>query len=181
MTENFEVKFVDPVEAIKSLEIKEGMQVADFGCGAGHFSLALAGKVGESGTVYALDILPEKLEATASFAKGRNFTNIITRRANLEKIDGSKIDSDSLDCVILKDMLFQNKDKSAILAEAKRVLKKGGKTLIIEWNMANGAIGPDRQLRLSKEALISIAQKTDFGFLKEISAGNFHCGMIFVK
>lgn len=179
--EKFEVKFINPEEVIRNLEITSGMKVADFGCGAGHFSLALARKIGESGVVYSLDILPEKLEAVASIAKSRNFTNIITRRANLEKIEGSKIDPDSLDWVIIKDMLFQNTDKSAILAEAKRVLKKGGKNLVIEWNMANEAIGPERQLRLSKEAIISIAQQSDFGFLKEIPAGNFHCGMLFVK
>lgn len=180
-TEEFRIKFIDPEEVIKNLEITNGMQVADFGCGAGHFSLALAEKIGESGIVYALDILPEKLEVVTSAAKVRNFTNIITRRANLEKINGSNIDSDSLDWVIIKDMLFQNTNKSAILVETKRVLKKGGKTLVIEWNMANGSIGPERQLRLSKEALISIAQQADFGFLKEVPVGNFHCGLLFVK
>lgn len=175
------MKFVDPEEVIKNLEITSGMKVADFGCGAGHFSLALAGKIGESGVVYALDILPEKLEATASAAKGRNFTNIITRRVNLGKTDGSKIDADSLDWVIIKDMLFQNKDKNIILMEAKRVLKNGGKTLVIEWNTTDVLIGPDRQLRLSKEAMISIAQHAEFGFLKEVPAGNFHWGLVFEK
>lgn len=177
----FGVKFIDPEEVIKNLEITDGMKVADFGCGAGHFSLALAKKVGESGIVYALDILKEKLEATASAAKGRNFTNLITKRVNLEKIGGSKIDAESLDWVIMKDMLFQNKDKAIILKEAARILKSGGKTLIIEWNMTDGSIGPDKELRLSKEAIISVAQEANLSFLKDVPAGNFHCGLVFGK
>lgn len=178
---DFSVKFVDPEQVIKNLEINSGMRVADFGCGAGHFSLAFARKVGEEGIVYALDILPDKLEAADSAARSRNLNNIITRRASLERENGSELEADSLDWVILKDMLFQNKNKKGILDEAKRVLKPGGKILVIEWNMSNNSIGPGRELRLSKEALVAVAQQVGLGFLKDVPAGNFHFGAVLVK
>jgi len=179
--EAFSVKFVDPYEIIKNLNITQGMVVADFGCGAGHFSLALAKKIGEAGIVYALDILPEKVGAIAGSAKSQNLSNIIARRANLEKVKGSKLKADSVDLVMIKDMLFQNKGKDIILAEAARILKKSGVAVIIEWKMNNVVLGPDRQLRISKEALMAIAESSGLNMLKEIPAGSFHAGWIFVK
>jgi len=181
MQNDLGVKFVDPESVVGQLKIFKGMKVADFGCGAGYFSLALAKKVGEGGIVYAFDILPEKLEATTSNAKNSNLTNIVAQRANLENTDGSKLPSGSVDLVVLKDMLFQNKKKKDILAEAARVLKAGGQALVIEWNMNNDALGPDQQMRISQEALSEIARATGLGEVSKIAAGNFHYGVLFAK
>jgi ubiquinone/menaquinone biosynthesis C-methylase UbiE len=181
MQNDFGVKFVDPESVVGQLKISTGMKVADFGCGAGYFSLALAKKVGAGGVVYAFDIMPEKLEATTSNAKNNNLTNIVTQRANLESANGSKLESGSVDLVVLKDMLFQNKKKKDILAEAARVLKDGGHALVVEWNMYNNALGPDQQMRISKEALLTIARAAGLGEVSKIEAGNFHYGVLFAK
>lgn len=177
----FQVKFADPQAIINQLEINPGMAVADFGCGAGFFSLPLAQKVGTEGRVYALDILPVKLEAVVSQAKTLNLTNIITRRVNLEAPAGSKLETESLDWIIMKDMLFQNKEKDKILAEAQRILKPGGHALIIEWNKEEASIGPEKELRIFKETLIDLATKNGWTVDKELEVGNFHYGLILKK
>ena len=174
-------KFVDPQATISLIGLAEGCKVADFGCGAGFFSLACAKQVGENGIIYALDILPERLEAVASQAKHTGLANIVTKRVNLEKAKGSQLENKSADWVIMKDMLFQNKDKKAILAEAKRVVKDDGKILIIEWNMNDSAIGPKQDLRFGKDQLVALAQKIELRVLKEIGVGNFHYGLILEK
>ena len=176
---DFGIKFVDPESVVGQLKISKGMKVADFGCGAGYFSLALAKKIGTDGI--AFDIVPEKLEAMSSNAKNGNLTNIIVSRANLESINGSKLPSGSIDLVVLKDMLFQNKKKKDILVEAARVLRAGGQALVIEWNMHNNAIGPDQQIRISKEALSDIAREAGLGEVSKLDAGNFHYAVLFVK
>jgi ubiquinone/menaquinone biosynthesis C-methylase UbiE len=178
---DFGIKFVDPDFVVKQLDIHAGMKVADFGCGAGYFSLALAKMIGDDGLVYALDIMPDKLEAITSSARNLSLTNIIVKRANLENANGSKLESNSIDLVVMKDMLFQNKQKNIILAEATRVLKPGGKILVIEWAMYNEAIGPERQLRISKEALLAIAREAGLGVACDIDAGNFHYGVLLSK
>jgi ubiquinone/menaquinone biosynthesis C-methylase UbiE len=178
---SFELKFIDPELVVSQLDISEGAKVADFGCGTGYFSLALARKIGEEGIVYALDILPQRLEAVNSSAKNLNLTNIIARRVNLENTNGSSLEENSMDLVVLKDMLFQNKKKKDILSEAKRVLKDGGRALVVEWRVENATIGPERQLRLSKEALFEITQQVGLSVLKELNVGNFHFGVLFLK
>ncbi len=175
------VKFIDPPSVIAQLELKSGSIVADFGCGTGYFSLALARAVGTEGTVYSLDILPQRLESVESQAKNFALTNIITRRANLEKEGGSKLPDKSVDWVVLKDILFLNKDKAAIFREAKRVLKDSGKILLIEWRPGDGSMGLDKSLRLSPDESVALAQKEGLGASKKIDAGHFHYGFIFIK
>jgi len=177
----FNVKFVDPQSIIDQLEISLGMTVADFGCGAGFFSLPIAKKVGEEGRVYALDVIPAKLESVESQAKTLNLTNIIAQRVNLEVPEGSKLGAESVDWVIMKDILFQNKGKDKILEEAKRVLKKGGQALIIEWNKEDTNIGPEKELRIFKETLVDLARKNGWTVNKEIEVGDFHYSLILKK
>ena len=175
------VKFSSPEDIVEKLELQSGSVVADFGCGAGYFSLPIAKKIEEQGVVYALDILPQSLESVASKAKSAGLNNIITKRVNLEKEGGSSLPDDSCDWVIMKCILFQNKNKLGILTEANRILKKNGKILIVEWNTEKSSIGPDNSLRISKEALTEIIQKIGFSIFKELSVSAFHYGLVFVK
>ncbi|HEX7586290.1 MAG TPA: class I SAM-dependent methyltransferase [Patescibacteria group bacterium] len=174
-------KFIDPEAIVRLLNLPAGIVVADFGCGTGYFSLPVARQIGEKGIVYALDILTDKLEVVESQAKTQGVANILTKRVNLENKNGSKLDGESIDWVILKDMLFQNNNKNQILEEAKRVLKTGGKVLLIEWKKGDTSIGPDIGLRMSVEDIKDLARKNELGIDREIDAGNFHYGLVLVK
>lgn len=173
--------FINPEEVIIQMEIRPDTVVADFGCGTGYFVFPIARRLSGGGRVYALDIMPAKLETVESQSKILGLTNVITQRVNLEKVGGSKLDPESVDWVILADMLFQNKDKGGILNEAKRVLKNDGKILAIEWASENMSVGPDKKLRISKDSLLKIAQKNSLKLIKEIQAGDFHYGLVLTK
>lgn len=177
----FGVKFINPEEVIAQMEIQPRDIVASFGCGTGYFTFPIAKKIADEGRVYALDILPQKLEAVQSQAKIMGLSNIITQRVNLEKTGGSKLEAESADWVLLVDMLFQNNDKDEIFNEAKRVLKNAGKILVIEWNPLDSSIGPEQNLRISKEDLLNIINKNSLTVLKEVPAGDFHYGFILEK
>jgi len=179
--ENLNKNFIDPKKIIAGLDIREGDIVADFGCGTGYFTFPIAKVVGDRGTVYALDVLPQIIETIESQAKLGDIKNVIVRRVNLEKEGGSKLESDSLDWIILKDMLYQNQNKEVILQEAKRVLKKGGKILVAEWKKDNSMIGPEMSLRVEKQELLDLAKKNGLEFSVDIDAGEFNYGFILIK
>lgn len=174
-------RFIDPQMIVDQLDFQSGMRVADFGCGPGYFSLPIAEKIGEEGLVYALDILPQKLESVNGRAKNLGLTNIITQRANLEKANGSGLEAESADWVIMKDMLFQNKNKAQVLEEAWRIMKPGAKALVVEWKPEAETVGPSPELRISEAALVKIAEQGHLKLLNKIDAGNFHYGLVLVK
>jgi ubiquinone/menaquinone biosynthesis C-methylase UbiE len=173
--------FLDPKNIVEQIDIARGVAVADFGCGSGFFSLAFAEIIGESGKVYSLDVMPSALESVASKARLAGLSNIIPQRVNLEKEGGSKLPSESVDWVIMKDMLFQNNMKDIVVREALRVLKKGGKVLAVEWNDQNAPVGPDKKIRISKEELDKLAESQGFKKEKDLIAGDFHHGAVYIK
>jgi ubiquinone/menaquinone biosynthesis C-methylase UbiE len=177
----FDVKFINPRLIVDALEIEMGMVIGDFGCGTGYFTFPLAAKVGQTGKVYALDILKDKLEAIESEAKILGLSNVIAKRVNLEAAGGSKLEDNSVDWVFLVNMLFQNKNKEIIIKEAARVLRTGGKLLIIEWNKEDSSMGPADNLRVSKTEISESAQSNSLAVLREIKISDFHFGLIFEK
>jgi ubiquinone/menaquinone biosynthesis C-methylase UbiE len=173
--------FINPEKIISLLDFNSGMKVADCGSGTGYFTFPIAKKIGNGGIMYALDIVKEKLESVESQAKLLGISNIFVKRASLEEKDGSGLEKESVDWVVLVNMLYENKNKKAILEEAKRVLKKEGRVLAIEWNEKNFAIGPDKKIRLTKDNLEEIAKKNGLGIEKELEISAFHYGLILVK
>lgn len=174
-------KFLDPEAIIKQLNVVSGNVIADFGCGPGYFSLPFAQIVGKDGKVYAFDVLPQALESVESKAKLDGLSNIVTKRVNLEKSRGTKLDDCSVDWVILKDVLFQNQKKEIILQEAHRILKPGGKAIVIEWNQSELSVGPEKELRMSPLDLRQMLETQHFRIEKDIDAGNFHFAFIAEK
>ena len=180
-TQNSIGKFLDPNKIISQLDVTSGSVVVDFGCGPGYFSIPFARAVGEDGHVYALDVLPQALETVLSRAKNSSVANIETKRVNFEKERGTKLENDLADWVILKDVLFQNKKKDIVIAEVYRVLKDGGKVLVIEWNQKESSVGPAMEIRVPQSDTEKIFREQKFIIEKEIIAGDFHYGFVATK
>lgn len=174
-------KFLDPSAIIAQLDVNLGSVAVDFGCGPGYFSIPFAKAVGEKGCVYSLDILPQALETVMGKAKNSGITNITTKRVNLEKENGTKLEANSADWVILKDVLFQNQKKEIIIAEAYRVLKNGGKAIVVEWNQKESTVGPADDLRIPQIVLEKMFNDQKFIVEKNIEAGDFHYAFVAVK
>ena len=172
--------FLRPEQVIEEAGIKEGMKIADFGCGAGYFTILMAKIVGEEGTVYAVDVLRTALESVKSKAKIEGLLNIEIVLSNLEILKGSKLKDESVDLVLLANVLFQSFKKADIIKETKRILKKAGKIVVIEWEK-NQPMGPPEKFIVSKELVKDLAKKENFKFEKEFPAGKSHWGMIFKK
>lgn len=173
--------FVDPATVVKKLDIAPGSKVADFGCGSGFFSFEFSRHVGSEGVVYALDVLPSALEAVNSHVKTLGLNNVITKRVNLENEQGSGLGNTSIDWAVLKDVLFQNKKKDVMLREVARVLKPGGRVLIMEWNPDEALVGPEKSLRISKEEVQVLVGQAGLTIDRELPVGGFHYAFIAKK
>ena len=170
--------FLSPDEILDQLNLKPDMVAADFGCGSGGFTIPLAKRLKE-GLVYAVDIQESPLSALKSRALLENVTNIRITRSDLEKPKGSAVPDSSLDLVLISNLLFQIKNKTAIISEAKRVLKKGGVLLVIDW-VPRAPQGP-AEGRISAKEVKKIAKDIGLELEKEFEAGKYHYGLVFEK
>jgi len=171
--------FLQPEGVLRQLNIRRDMQIADFGCGAGYFTISLA-KIVEQGKVYALDVVEQALESVRSRAKIQGLFNIEAKRCNLEVLRGSGLADNSIDLALLANILFQSSKKIDIIKEAKRVLKKGGEMVIIDWQ-ANQLMGPPKDLIVSQDMVKKMTQSEGLVFKKEFPVDAYHWGMIFNK
>lgn len=168
--------FLNPNEILNQLKLKESMTAADFGSGSGGWAIPLA-KILEDGKVYAIDILEEPLSALKAKAQGAKIFNIQTIKADVEK--GVDIFEESLDLVLMTNLLFQVQDRKKVLSEAKRLLKSRGRILIIDWK-PDSPMGPEEG-RISAKDVKEIALNLNLTIEKEFSAGTYHYGLILVK
>jgi len=173
--------FLDPENIVSGFNVTKGMKVADFGCGAGYFTILLAEKTGEEGRVYAVDVQEPALDNVRAKARANGLNNIDTIRANLEVMGSSGLTDNSQDMVLLANILFQSGKKAEIIKEAKRVLKSKGKLIIIDWKNGVNGFGPPHELRLDVPKIQQIATKDGFEFEHNLDAGQFHFGLVFKK
>jgi ubiquinone/menaquinone biosynthesis C-methylase UbiE len=105
---------------IGSLRIARGERVLDVGCGTGRLGDYVAGLVGPEGQVIGVDPLPLRVELA-----GRKNPCFSTRVGRAE--DLSAFPSEHFDVVYLNSVFHWIENKSVALAEARRVLKPGGR------------------------------------------------------
>jgi ubiquinone/menaquinone biosynthesis C-methylase UbiE len=158
-----------------------GWHVADLGCGTGYFTISFARAVGKDGVVSAVDIMTEPLESVKGRAEAMGMNNVQSIRADLEVLGGTKIPDNSQDISLLANTMFQSQKKDAMLAEAVRMLKPGGRLVVIEWKKGVPGFGPPDALRTDEEAMRALATAAGVRFERTIEAGSFYFGHIYTK
>lgn len=170
------------INIFDKIGIEAGMNVGDLGCGnLGYFSLPAAKLVGKNGTVYAVDILRSVLNSVAGLAKQEGLDNVKLVWSNLEIVGATKVPAASLDLAFLINILFQSQKDDLVIKEAHRLLKSGGKLLIVDWKRISAPLGPPLTDRTKKEEIGKFCQEAGFRLLEEFDAGPYHYGMIFMK
>lgn len=171
-------KFLNPEEILNKLELRSDMVAAEFGCGSGGFAIPLAKRL-KDGLVYAIDIQESPLSALKSLSLFEKIVNIRIIRSDLEKPKGSTLPDLSLDLVLIINVLFQTEEKNTIISEAKRVLKRGGNLVVIDW-LPGTSQGPIEG-RISAEGVKKIVDGSGLKLEKEFEAGKYHYGLVFSK
>lgn len=172
-------ELLNPLKLLKKASVDKGMSIADLGCGTtGHFIFPASHLVGRDGVVYAVDILKSALSGVESRAKMENVANIKTIWANIEIYKSAKIKDGELDmaCIV------NNGAKTSILKEAARIVKKGGKILVVDWmKTAKSPFGPPPAKRPDVKEVKAAAKELGLALSEEFKAGPYHFGMIFTK
>ncbi len=173
--------FAEPAKNIEYLKLAPKMTVADLGAGTGAYTLELAKKVGPDGKVYAIEIQKELLEVIKKDAQGQALANISVVWGDIEKVNGTGLRNDFVDAVVISNVLFQISSIYILAQEIKRILKIGGKVLVVEWSDSFGGMGPEPEAVIQSEKAKEVFASAGFDFNEEFVAGDNHYGLIFTK
>ncbi len=167
--------FLNPIQVLDNINLKNNAVVADFGSGSGAWVIPVAKRTKE-GTIYAIDVMGSPLAILKKRAEDEKLSNIKTIQTDIE--DGSQLPEKSCDLVLITNLLFAVKDKEGVLKEGVRILKEGGHLLVVDWK-------EDSPMQLESPVLpIQVEKITDQLGLKKVktlSTGVYHWGLFFRK
>lgn len=160
-------------ELMRSVGVKEGNIIIDFGCGYGHYTLPCAFALNSTGMVYAIDCDNSTLKWIKTKMDMYNIHNIETI-----KTDGSlniNFADESIDTVLMYDIIHivECSDncnskipiRLPIYQEAYRVLKKGGILSVLSFDSEIKKITTNNCTRGKVTYQDIITEIIDFGFV----------------
>ncbi len=129
-----------------ALRLKKDDRVLEIGSGPGYVSLVLAGRVGPTGAVYAVDISAEALAHLARLQKERGVSNIKRLVADAVTLE---LPGDHVNSALVSMVLHHTDDPAGILHNVARLLGPGGLAVVAEFHPDGPCkAGPPRLHRL---------------------------------
>jgi ubiquinone/menaquinone biosynthesis C-methylase UbiE len=167
-------EILPPEETLRKLLLKNGDTMADIGCGIGYFTIPASKIVGNECKVYALDTSSEMIEEIKLRIKDNNIYNIIPIKSEEEDL---KLGDESVTYAFICNVLHEIDNVDKFLNDVKKVIKKGGKIVIVEWSKRVCELGPPVEHRLDNIFVISKLESMDFKNIELIDLGE-HYGVI---
>ena len=173
--------FLNPAAAVHKAGLLDGQRVADYSGGAGFFARAAARTVGQDGVVWFVDPNQDLLVRIKNLALGEGLHNVEVVHGNVEKVGGSKLLDASVDLVIVANVLFSSNNKAGVAAETARVLRRGGRALVVDWRGSFGGLGPSSEHVVQQAVAKSLFEQYGLVFKEDIPVGAYHWGCILKK
>lgn len=173
---------VDVQALFKRAQVFAGMHVADLGCGkTGHIVFPLGKVVGDTGIVYAVDILPDVLETIRKRAASTPLHMIHTVWSNLEQVGATAILPASLDAAFLVNTLSQSDNRHAVLDEARRLLKEKARLVVLDWKKKGLPFGPEDARFVDFDNIEQWATMHGFVLQERFDMGPYHHGLVLYR
>lgn len=163
--------WLPPADVMAALAVRPGETVADVGAGTGYFSLPLSSEVGEKGKVFAVDAQAEMLAWIKVKLDKVESANIELIRAEAAE---TGLRASCCDLFFLANLWHEIDDRVAVLLEARRVLKMGGRIAILDWRIDVDPIaGPPLAHRIAPADALAEMRLTGFSEFASTEIGHY--------
>lgn len=143
------LQVIDPDKLWAALEPDHPQVLVDIGAGTGLFARAFADKMPE-GDIYACDLSPVMIDWMRQHVVP-NFPRIHVQPST-ETATG--LADGIADLVIMINLHHELERPEALLVEAYRLLKNGGKVLVVDWKKQETGEGPPLEIRVEAEEIM---------------------------
>ena len=114
----------------ETLQLKQGMTVADVGAGKGELSSALAAEVGPGGRIYATDVDRGRVEALSQKFAREKRANVVVVEAG---VSDTQLPRACCDAIVLRRVYHHLTDTPRINASLLDSLRPGGVLAVIDF------------------------------------------------
>ena len=150
-------------------DLHEGETVLDLGSGGGIDVLLSARRVGPTGRAYGLDMTDEMLDLARENARKAEVRNAVFLKGEMENMP---LPGNEVDVIISNCVVNLSPDKDAVLREAYRVLKPGGR-LAISDIVSRGTIPAPIQKNLELWAGCIAGALSEDDYRSKLAAAGF--------
>ena len=171
-------ELLPPDETLIKLGLHEGDVMADIGCGIGYFTIPASKIAGDSGNIFAMDILPEMLQEVEIKIKEKKYLNIET---GLTTENDLMIEDAKISFAFICTVLHETEELGKFLEETKRIISPKGRIAIVDWVKASTEFGPPIEHRLDKSEIVKSLEALGFSNISDISFGENFYGITAVK
>lgn len=168
----------NPHDIIAAVGIPPGARVAEIGCGSGWFTFELEKAVRPRGMVYALDMQPAMLQILR--ARLDNWQRVLTLPCGENEFE---LDDGEVDVVFHANALHECEQPEVHLREVHRVLRAGGRLIVVEWHLADeeSQPGPPNTQRLEAATVCELLQGAGFQVADVSDIGPYHYSVQAIK
>lgn len=151
---------------LEKFGLREGMRVADVGCGPGYFTFKFADIVGPTGYVYATETNPRHLSFLRRYVAENRIENVEIVESNFEGI-GLPPET-CVDVVYICSLYhnvyaaFTDAERNCFVGSIRRALREGGRLIIVDNDLVSGEDLPYHGPYINKYMVI--AQLWHYGF-----------------
>jgi len=114
---------------LDELEVRQGEEILDLGCGRGVDTIKAARLAGTKGMAIGLDLTEAMVKQAIDYATREKVRNVAFVQGNIE---GLPFKENTFDGVMSNCVINHAKDKSKVYREINRVLKPGGRFVVAD-------------------------------------------------
>jgi len=170
-------KWQDSKTILSEIGLKPDDTFVDIGCGEGYFTLAAARVVGEKGIVYGIDIDEDAINRLQQSYKKEDLKNIILIVGDAET---TVFCNRCADIVFLGIDLHDFRDPSAVLKNARKMLKADGKLVDLDWKKEPAPFGPPVEIRFDEAKATMLIEGAGFK-IESVKPEGLHHYLIIAK
>jgi ubiquinone/menaquinone biosynthesis C-methylase UbiE len=167
-----------PTEVIDALGLRGGEVVADLGAGSGYFTFRIAPKVGNAGSVLAVEIQDEMIETILRRIQERKVTNV-------KVVKGTESDphlpANGVDVALMVDVYHELAYPFEVMTAVHKALKPGGRVVFVEYRKEDSKVRVKEVHKMSVQQLEKEMQAVGFVRQRMLETLPFQHIVIFAK